>query len=766
MDFLEYAKVNGFTEKQNTSVIKVIYKKDDADDLVNYRPIALINTDMKILTKVLANRLKEVLPSIIHYTQTCVKGRKIDTTIHTVRDLIQLAEDKNLDAAFIFLDQEKAFDRVNHEFLIKVMLTFNIGKNFINWIQKLYQNALSQVIINGHLTKSFKLARGVRQGDPLSALLYVMVIEILAIQIRANPNIIGFTIKKEKLVSFHYADDTTIAITQNKCWKEVIKELNLYESATGAKINKKKTFGLWTGNWKNRSDKPMGISWTSGNVKALGIYLGNQKPGETLLKEIYEKIETSLNFWKSFYLSKFAKARILEIFISSKLWYAAKFIPIPANYQTMIQKKFNQFIIYPYNSNLIAEKELFKLREDGGIKLIHVQTKALSSKIKWLIDVTTNDTLQVNKDIIDELIGTQTHGHYGLDNLYTTKYYVTKLKINSAFYSETLKACVKLYPRKKIENIEDECVLDNSIFKNRQNKPFNSTYLNKNEIWTYGSLVREQRKRSQDLPHDKKLTRLYDIIVIDQDRIQNFFSLEIRSQDDMKHKEMSLITEKELYVTQLKTNYYALHTSEIQWMDYFMAKGVGITFNEVWRSLNSKILNENTRTLIWEQIHLNFFNTYWFNKIGRVENSCPLCKSIPNSKKHIIIECDLVKKLWNEIEGVLLEYDPTRISESEMCFGLLGRKLKIEQEIRNWLTFKLRECTGRQERLSHDKPGINNEKQIKLKFNKEIAKELTYKYYLYKKDNNLDTFYKTFNCKRELISVQGETIIIAELFNP
>ena len=83
----------------------------------------------------------------------------------------------------------------------------------------------------------------------------------------------------------------------------------------------------------------MGISWTSGNVKALGIYLGNQKPGETLLKEIYEKIETSLNFWKSFYLSKFAKARILEIFISSKLWYAAKFIPIPANYQTMIQKK-------------------------------------------------------------------------------------------------------------------------------------------------------------------------------------------------------------------------------------------------------------------------------------------------------------------------------------------------------------------------------------------------------------------------------------------
>ena len=100
-----------------------------------------------------------------------------------------------------------------------------------------------------------------------------------------------------------------------------------------------------------------------------------------------------------------------------------------------------------------------------------------------------------------------------------------------------------------------------------------------------------------------------------------------------------------------------------------------------------------------------------------------------------------------------------------MCFGLLGRKLKIEQEIRNWITFKLRECIGRQERISHDKPRINNEKQIKLNINKEIAKKITYKYYLYKKDNNLDTFYKIFNCKRELISVQGERLIITELLN-
>ena len=181
-----------------------------------------------------------------------------------------------------------------------------------------------------------------RQGDPLSPLLYVLVIEILALHLRSNPNLIGFTINGEKLVSFHYADDTTIA--QNKCWKEVIKELETYEAASGAKINQKKTVGLWTGRWKNRTDKPLDISWTSGNVKALGIYLGNNKPNEETLEEIFEKMKKAVNFWKGFYFSKFAKARIIEIFISSRLWYAAKFMSIPASFQKRFQSLISDFM--------------------------------------------------------------------------------------------------------------------------------------------------------------------------------------------------------------------------------------------------------------------------------------------------------------------------------------------------------------------------------------------------------------------------------------
>ena len=81
----------------------------------------------------------------------------------------------------------------------------------------------------------------------MSSFLYVLVIEILVLQLRANPNIVGFQIGGEKIVSAHYMDDATIIIKQNRCFKEVIKDLAQYEEASGAKVNYKKTKGLWVG---------------------------------------------------------------------------------------------------------------------------------------------------------------------------------------------------------------------------------------------------------------------------------------------------------------------------------------------------------------------------------------------------------------------------------------------------------------------------------------------------------------------------------------
>ena len=161
--YINEAYIHGFKESRNKGLIKIIYKdKGDPKDLQNYRPISLLNCDLKILTKTLANRLKIVLPTIIHKTQTAIDGRKIDYTIHMLRDLIQLAENENLAAGFIFLDQEKAFDRVDHDFLFAVMKKYKFGHIFITWLKQLYKNATTTILVNGYETGSIPLIRDVR----------------------------------------------------------------------------------------------------------------------------------------------------------------------------------------------------------------------------------------------------------------------------------------------------------------------------------------------------------------------------------------------------------------------------------------------------------------------------------------------------------------------------------------------------------------------------------------------------------------------------
>ena len=111
LGFLNGLKKGAVPRGKNTSVIKLIYKKNgEVYFLTDYRPISLINVDFKILTKILANRLKLVLPFIIHWSQTTLYGGKIDDTVYLSRDLIQLKIDKD-QAASIFLDQEN--ERLN-----------------------------------------------------------------------------------------------------------------------------------------------------------------------------------------------------------------------------------------------------------------------------------------------------------------------------------------------------------------------------------------------------------------------------------------------------------------------------------------------------------------------------------------------------------------------------------------------------------------------------------------------------------------------------
>lgn len=152
---------------------------------------------------------------------------------------------------------------MSHSFIIKVLQKFGFGPRFIKWIRILYTDISSSVKVNGFLTKEFPIRRGVRQGCPLSSMIYVLCAEALGIAIRNNPKIEGYKFNKgkdtHKINSF--ADDNAVCVMTDNSILELFRCLDMYEAATNAKINKKKTKGMWIGSFRNKPKDFAGIKW-------------------------------------------------------------------------------------------------------------------------------------------------------------------------------------------------------------------------------------------------------------------------------------------------------------------------------------------------------------------------------------------------------------------------------------------------------------------------------------------------------------------------
>ena len=164
-----------------------IYKKKEADNITNYRPITILNTDYKVFTKAIATRLTEVAPSVIHPDQAgFIRGRSIFDQIEQAATTINYARLKGLNGAIVALDQEKAYDKVTHPYLWEVLESFAFPAEMINTIKVLYRDTPTSVIINGMVSSPFLVTRGVRQGDQMSCVLFDLGIEPLAANIRAS----------------------------------------------------------------------------------------------------------------------------------------------------------------------------------------------------------------------------------------------------------------------------------------------------------------------------------------------------------------------------------------------------------------------------------------------------------------------------------------------------------------------------------------------------------------------------------------------------
>ena len=143
--------------------------------------------DLKIISKVLANRLKIFLDKIITSNQTAyVKDRFIGESSRLLSDILELTDYLKIGAILVTIDFQKAFDSLNHTFIIETCRKFGIPEYMLVWIETLLNNQESCVINGGTTTKYFKLERGARQGDPIAAYLFIIALEMLFIMVKKD----------------------------------------------------------------------------------------------------------------------------------------------------------------------------------------------------------------------------------------------------------------------------------------------------------------------------------------------------------------------------------------------------------------------------------------------------------------------------------------------------------------------------------------------------------------------------------------------------
>ena len=382
---LNFAFSHGrLSTSQRRGIIILLYKKGDRLETKNWRPISLLNVDYKIATRVLAGRLLQVIGSVVSPDQTCgVPGRTISENIALLRDIIDYAESENLPVAFLALDQEKAFDRVDWHFLSRTLEAMGFGPSFRQWVSLFYTDVESAVLVNGWLSPFFNPSRGVRQGCPLSPLLYVLSVEVLACSLRASPRITGVLLpgSTHELRCSGYADDTTVIVTNDDSLSAVLDVYREYELGSGAKLNQSKSKGLWLGSWKHRTDSPLGLDWVK-HLPILGAVLSASDYSRETWEPRVEKVEKRLASWKGRSLSYQGKALIVNAIALSQIWHLCAVFTMPGWVASRLDKVIWSFF-WAGKRDLVAHRTMYSSKFAGGFGIVDFRTKADALRLQW-----------------------------------------------------------------------------------------------------------------------------------------------------------------------------------------------------------------------------------------------------------------------------------------------------------------------------------------------------------------------------------------------
>ena len=406
--------------------------KKDLRFLKNWRPLSILNTDYKLLAKLLATRLQSVIANIVGPDQSgYIKGRFIGENIRTIIDTIDYTNQFDTPGYILFLDFEKAFDSVSWEYLFKVLDAYNFGNTFKKWVKLLYTDPLLAVTNNGYASQFFPIQRGIRQGCPLSALLFLLVVETMADKLRSSPNIHGIDIKGSEVVISQLADDTSLFLKDKESVEQSLNLLSHFQEHAGLKLNKEKSEAISLGNMPTESKSISGIRLIKEPVKVLGIWI-SKNVEETYainFEEKIDKLKKLLNMWRQRKLTLHGKVTVINSLALSQIMYVSSVLYVPP----WVLEEVNTIIfsfLWPKKTHVKNTTTIAPI-SDGGIRMPDFALKVKACKVMWVKRILSNCRLHH----FIEIFGLQ----MSLENILELNFDVKYLyNYKSSFYKQIL----------------------------------------------------------------------------------------------------------------------------------------------------------------------------------------------------------------------------------------------------------------------------------------------------------------------------------------
>jgi hypothetical protein len=312
----------------NFALITIIPKEKDARTMNKFRPISLLNCSYKTFTRVLTSRMAKVVDRLIASNQTAfIKGRYILESVVMAHKILHSVHHSKSQGFVLKLDYEKAYDKVNWEFLIDILEKRGFGGKWIDWIRCILHRGSVGLTINKYEGEFFQSGKGLRQGDPLSPILFNLVVDVLSRMLQKATNRglmkgLGNELIEGGVISLQYADDTILLIENNESYARNLKWiLTCFELMSGMRINFYKSElvpinieseGV-VNNWRDVFVCPVGAF----PIKYLGIPLHYNKLSREDLQPLVDKIIKRIAGWRGKLLSKAGRIILIKTCLAS-----------------------------------------------------------------------------------------------------------------------------------------------------------------------------------------------------------------------------------------------------------------------------------------------------------------------------------------------------------------------------------------------------------------------------------------------------------------